>query len=71
MEQGCQTRELLKTTLHVGNRVQGCIMFFDLEITTSTSNGLCNGAHSEVDLQKKKWSLFSLHQNSSATELDF
>ena len=29
------------------------MMFFDLEITTSPGNGLCNIARREVDLQKK------------------
>ena len=41
-------------TLHVGNRAEGCMMFFDFEITTSSSNSLCNVARSKVDLQKNK-----------------
>ena len=51
--QGCQTRGLLGATLHVGNRAEGRMMFFDLEITTCPGNGLCNVARSKVDLKKK------------------
>ena len=51
--QGCQTRGPLGTTLHFGNRAECRVMFFDLVITTSPGNGLCNVAQSEVDLQKK------------------
>ena len=40
-------------TLYVGYRAEGRMMFYDLEITTSSSNGLHNVAHSEVDLRKK------------------
>ena len=45
--QGCQTHGLLGATLH------GPHDAFDLEITTSTDNRLCNVARSEIDLQKK------------------
>ena len=54
LTQGCQTRGLLGAALHVGNRAESRMMFFDLEITTSPGNGLCNVARSEVDLQKQK-----------------
>ena len=52
--QGCQTRGLLGAILLVGNRAEGRMMFFDLEITTSPGNDLCNVAHSEIDLKKKR-----------------
>ena len=53
IDQGCQTRELLGAILHVGNRAEGRMMFFDLEIFASSGNGLCNVARRVVDLQKK------------------
>ena len=53
VEQECQTCRLLGAILHVGNRAEGCIMFFNLDITTSPGNGLCNVACSKVNLKKK------------------
>ena len=53
IDQGCQTRELLGTILHVGNRVEDRMMFFDLEIFASSGNGFCNVARRVIDLQKK------------------
>ena len=54
LDQGCHTHGFLGAILHVGSRAEGRMMFFDLEITTSPGNDLCNVAPSEVDLRKKE-----------------
>ena len=53
VKQGCQYCGLLGATLHVGNRAEGRMMFFNLEITTSLSNGLCNATKAR-SISKKK-----------------
>ena len=39
--------------VHISNRAEGRVKFFDLDITTSSGKDLCNVARSEIYLQKK------------------